>query len=116
MLLRHTTIQYLIYLKALGLSAKRLKSYQQVLTDIESFYGPETPLEVFDNSLVLEYVRENDPFETDPVKVQRGVVFCNFTHWLMKNGLIPAWAEEMQQSEMEGRTYGGQSFSDFACG
>ena len=101
MILHQSSIQYLVYLKALGLPEKRLKSYQQVLADIEAFYGPETPLEVFDTSVVLEYVKENDPFETDPVKVRRGEIFCKFTHWLMKNRLIPAWADEMRRAEMD---------------
>ena len=49
----------------------------------------------------MEYVKENDPFETDPIKVERGAVFCKFTLWLMKNHLIPAWADEMQKIEKE---------------
>jgi hypothetical protein len=101
MILHQTLTQYRIYLQALGLSAKRLSSYQRVLTDIELFYGPDTPVENFDNSLVLEYVKENDPFETDPIKVERGAVFCKFTHWLMLNRLIPAWAEEMKNIESD---------------
>ncbi|MBE0695753.1 MAG: hypothetical protein IH586_02410 [Anaerolineaceae bacterium] len=101
MILHQTINQYQIYLKALGLPAKRFACYQRVLADVESFYGPETPLEAFNNSLVLEYVKENDPFETDPLKVERGAVFCKFTHWLMKNHLIPAWAKEMRIIESD---------------
>jgi hypothetical protein len=101
MILQQSIDQYRIYIQALGLSGKRLSSYQRVLTDIELFYGPDTPLESFDNSLVLEYVKENDPFETDPLKVERGTVFCKFTHWLMVNRLIPAWAEEMKKIESD---------------
>ncbi len=99
MILHQSVIQYQVYLKAMGIPTKRLQTYQRVLDNIEFFYGPKTPLEIFDESLVLEYVRENDPFETDPVKVKRGEVFCNFTHWLMKNHLIPAWSEEMKRME-----------------
>jgi hypothetical protein len=99
--LHHTTHQYLVYLQALDLPTKRLKSFQRVLKDVESFYGPETPLEVFDNALILEYIKQNDPFETDPVKVERGAIFCKFTHWMMKNRLIPAWANEMQKWEKD---------------
>ncbi len=109
--LHHTTNQYLVYLKALGLPAKRLKSYQRALTDIESFFGPNTPLNAFDNSLVLEYIKENDPFETNPVKVERGVVFCKFTEWLMKNHLIPAWADEMEKVEQEQEQEKEESYS-----
>lgn len=71
------------------------------MADIEAFYGPETALDEFDNSLILDYVLENDPFDTDPIKVERGAVFCKFTHWMMKNRMIPAWAKEMQEIEEE---------------
>jgi hypothetical protein len=101
MLLHNTTSQYLVYLQATGLSKKRFQAYQQALANIEQFYGPATPMESFDNGLVLEYVKENDPFECDPLKVERGVVFCKFTHWLMRNHLIPAWKDEMQAIERE---------------
>jgi hypothetical protein len=101
MILHQSVVQYQVYLKAIGTPSKRLQTYQQALINIEYFYGPKTPLDVFDESLVLEYIRENDPFETDPVKVKRGEVFCNFTHWLMKNRLIPAWSKEMHQVEKE---------------
>jgi hypothetical protein len=99
--LHQTTKQYLVYLQASGLSTKRLASYQRVMADVENFYGPATPLEKFDNSLVLEYVKENDPFECDPLRVERGDVFCKFTLWLMRNHLIPAWASEMQYEEKQ---------------
>lgn len=99
--LHQTTIQYLVYLKALKLPEKRLKSYQRVLMDVEDFYGPNMPLEYFDNATVLDYARENDPFDTDPVKVERGAVFCKFTLWMMKNHLIPAWAAQMRELEKE---------------
>ena len=101
MILHDATVQYLVYLRALGLSAKRLTPFHRVLPDVLSFYGSETPLELFDDSMVLEYIKENDPFETDPVKVMRGDIFCKFVHWLMKNQLIPAWKEQMHKSEME---------------
>jgi hypothetical protein len=84
-------------------------AFHRVLPDVLSFYGSETPLELFDDSMVLEYIKENDPFETDPVKVMRGDIFCKFVHWLMKNQLIPAWKEQMHKSEMEQtRSYYGQ--------
>lgn len=94
-------MQYLVYLKALRMPSKRLEAYRRVLADVELFYGPDTPIQAFDNALVLEYIQENDPFDTDPVKVGRGAIFCKFTHWLMKNHLIPAWADEMQIMEAE---------------
>lgn len=99
MILHHTIMQYLVYLRALGLPSKQFHSYQQALWDIETFYGPDTPLKDFDDALVLDYARVNDPFETDPIKVTRGTVFCDFTEWLMVNHLIPAWAKEMQVDE-----------------
>lgn len=102
MILHHAAIQYLVYLQALGLPEKRLQAFKRVLKDIEVFYGPGIPLEEFDNSLALDYVAINDPFDTDPVSVERGCIFCKFTHWLMKNHLIPAWADEMQEIEKEG--------------
>ena len=101
MILRHSTDRYLVYLKALGMPAKRLKAYQRALTDIELFYGPDTPLNVFDNAKVLEYAKENDPFDTDPLIVERGAIYCKFIHWLMKNRMIPAWASEMSAYEMD---------------
>lgn len=99
--LHQVTMQYLVYLKALRIPARRLQAYQRVLADVEFFYGPDTPIKTFDNTLVLEYIQENDPFDTDPLKVERGAVFCKFTHWLMKNHLIPAWAGEMELIEEE---------------
>jgi hypothetical protein len=99
--LHQTTVQYLVYLRASGISERRLASYQRALVDIENFYGPATPLEKFDNSTVLEYVKVNDPFECDPTRVERGDVFCKFTFWLMRNHLIPAWAGEMQWEETQ---------------
>ncbi len=101
MTLHQTIIQYQVYLKAHRLPDKRMKVYQQALADVERFYGPETPMEDFDNSVVLDYVAVNDPFEVDPVKVKRGVVFCKFTHWLMMNHLIPAWEDEVKKIEKE---------------
>ena len=112
MTLHTTTLEYLVYLKALGLPVKRLKTYQRVLADVETFYGPHTPLEDFDSSLILEYVRENDPFAGDALSVERGVVFCKFTHWLMKNHMIPAWAEEMQKVEQD-HSYSCSNQDDF---
>lgn len=113
MSLHSTTNQYLVYLQASGMPKKRLNSYQRALSDIELFYGPDLPLDQFDNALVLEYVKENDPFESDPIKVQRGVVFCKFTHWLMKNHLIPAWAEDMRQVELENASVAAERKEDF---
>jgi site-specific recombinase XerD len=101
MTLHHATIQYLVYLQALGLSAKRMSAYRRALVNIDSFYGPDTPLESLDNHVILDYIQDNDPFETDLVKAERGLVFCKFTHWLMKNHLIPAWAEEMEKVERD---------------
>jgi hypothetical protein len=101
MTLHKITIQYLIYLKALRMPARRLQAYQRVLADVELFYGPDAPIQSFDNSRTLEYIQENDPFDTDPLKVERGAIFCKFTHWLMKIHLIPAWAGEMRMIEEE---------------
>lgn len=101
MTLHQSIMQYLVYLKASGISAQKIRPYQQVLVDVETFYGPAASLEDFDSSQVLEYVKENDPFDTDPIKVERGELFCEFTHWLMKNNLIPAWANEMKEMESE---------------
>jgi hypothetical protein len=69
------------------------------MSDIEQFYGPDTSLDKFNDAMCLEYIRENDPFECDPVRVERGDVFCKFTFWLMCNHLIPAWANEMLYEE-----------------
>lgn len=97
--LHQVTLQYLVYLKTLRLSPDRYQTYRYALTDILEFYGKDCPLESLDNQKVLDYVRVNDPFDCDPVRVERGTVFCKFTHWLMFNHLIPAWADEMARTE-----------------
>ena len=83
---------YLVYLHAVHIPKKQYMKYQRALQDILAFYGSDLPLVRFDNSLVLEYVKENDPFDCNPIHEERGNVYCVFINWLMKNKLIPAWS------------------------
>lgn len=66
----------------------------RVLHHILWFYGKNKKLASFDESTVLQYVKLFDPFDCAQPNQERGEVFCSFTHWMMINQLIPAWAEQ----------------------
>ncbi len=97
---------YHVYLQSLRLTRKHMEKYQRVLQNILWFYGREKDLGAFDDALVLQYVKVNDPFDCDPVHEERGNVYCLFIHWLMQNKLIPAWADNMSSLD---------SWSDSGC-
>lgn len=90
---------YNIYLQTLHLSSKKKETYRHTLQDIQEFYGKETALESLDESNVLDYVRVNDPFDCDPLHIERGSIFCNFIQWLMLNKMIPAWKTQMMEMQ-----------------
>lgn len=85
-------IQYLVYLKAVRLPADKMSTYRSAISNIVWFYGKNKPLDAFDESTALQYVKVNDPFDCDKLHEERGEVYCNFTQWLMANKLIPAWS------------------------
>jgi len=89
--LHDAAIQYLVYLKAVRLPANEMSTYRSAISNIVWFYGKNKPLDAFDESTTLQYVKINDPFDCDRLHEERGEVFCNFTQWLMANKLIPAW-------------------------
>lgn len=90
---------YQIYLKALPLSIDQQHRYRSVLRHVLDYYGPNTSLETFDENEVLRYVKQYDPFDTDPVYEERGNVFCIFVQWLMQNNLIPAWNQAWAEDQ-----------------
>lgn len=99
MTLFDATRHYSIYLQTLHLSKPKKEAYLRGLLDIQQFYGGNTNLESFDENELLDYVRVNDPFDCDPLHTERGAIFCNFVHWLMRNHLVPAWRNQMADWE-----------------
>lgn len=85
--------RYLVYLQASRTPARELSQIRLVMQDVLGFYGRETDLDSFDDHTVLDYVRVNDPFDLDLVASQRGETYCQLIDWLMRNQMIPAWAE-----------------------
>jgi len=93
MILHQAVRDYTIYLKALRLPDQHWNVYRDALKDIMLFYGRNTPLSAFNEAKVLEYARDYDPFDSTPEIQERGQIFCMFIDWLMRNELIPAWAD-----------------------
>lgn len=95
MTLFDATKHYTIYLQGVHLSKPKKAAYLRCLMDIQQFYGSDASLENFNEGELLDYVRVNDPFDCDPLHTERGTIFCNFVHWLMRNRMIPAWQSQL---------------------
>lgn len=93
--------EFMIYAQALRLREKDLRAYRNALRHIVWFYGPKKPLELFDNSTALQYVKLYDPFDCDPLHEERGAVYCKFIQWMMENRMIPAWSSQQAGMEAE---------------
>lgn len=86
--------QYMVYIQALRLPADSMEAYRRVMRNVIWFYGAKKPLEAFDNTTTLQYIKLFDPFDCDPIHEERGNIYCMFVHWLMQNKMIPAWSDQ----------------------
>ncbi len=86
---------YLVCGTAQHQTGRSRKATREALKHVLWFYGQNKPLASMDNSTVLQYIKLFDPFDCDPVHEIRGAEYCNFIEWMMKNHLIPAWAEQL---------------------
>lgn len=82
---------YIVYLRSKNVSPQKFAAYVRVLRHVMLFYGYKFYLGKFSGSRVLQYADIYDPWNTDPLVRERGIIFWKFVHWMKKNKMIPAF-------------------------